>query len=97
MPMHRIFVMFLGFFIAGQAGFAQNSYERKALDFQNQIMGIEEARSLTVDAINYFYGGGGKKKNKKLACITIQQAYDVELQMGNSSSSTRANIRQFCG
>ena len=36
-------------------------------------------------------------KNKKLACITIQHAYEVELRMGGSNSSARADTRQDYG
>jgi hypothetical protein len=95
--MHKIFILFLNFFIVGEAALAQNSYQQRTLDFQNELRGIEEVRSLKVEAANYFFGDGGKKKNKKLACITIQQAYDVELRMGYSVSDTRATVRQYCG
>ena len=94
--MYRFVLLALVGVLPGEAAIAQNSWQQQTLDFQSTIRGIEEVRSLKIEAAEYFYGGR-KKKNKKLACITIQQAYEVELRMGDSNSSTRADIRQYCG
>ena len=83
--MYKVIFATVGLLIMGQPVFAQSS-------FINQVRAITEADELKSEAASYY-----KKKNKKLACLTIQQAYEVELQSGYSESSTRATIRKYCG
>jgi len=87
--MYKVIFAAVGLFSWGQPVFAQNAHQ----NFLNQIQAIDEAFQLKKEAAHYFY----TKKNKKLACLTIQQAYEVELQSGYSHSSTRATIRKYCG
>ena len=95
--------IFVGLLIVGQSTFAQSIFQRQDL-FRQGLETIEENRRQTIKAVEeayqlkdeasyYFY----TKKNKKLACLTIKQAYEVELQSGYSEPSTRTTIRKYCG
>ena len=88
--MYKVLFCSVLFLTLGQSVFAQ--FGSEALRFQNKLSSIGEARQLKVDAATYFY----TNKNKKLACLTIQQAYEVELQSGYSEPSTRDSIRKYC-
>ena len=90
--MYKVIFATIGLLIMGRPVFAQG-FGQEAERFQNQINMIYEIRDLKIEAANYFY----TKKNRKLACLTIQQAYDLELQSGTSNKSTRADIRKYCG
>jgi hypothetical protein len=81
---------------------AQDMYQRQQ-NFADQLQQIEinrsntvnlltEASSLKSEARTYY-----SKGNKKKACITIQQANDLEISAGYSSAETRKTIRQYCG
>lgn len=86
----------------GQAACAQSIFQRQEqfrqtlesieMRRQNTITAINEASDLKTEARRYY-----EKNNRKLACLTIEQAYQLELQAGFSDSSTRATIRKYCG
>jgi hypothetical protein len=83
--MYKVIFATIGLLIMGRPVFAQG-FGREAERFQNQINMIYEIRDLKIEAANYL-----------AACLTIQQAYDLELQSGTSNKSTRADIRKYCG
>ena len=90
--MYRALFAAVVFLTLGQSAFAQYSEANPHQNHQNQVRLIFEVLQLKEDAAKYY-----AKKNKKLACLTIQQAYEVEIKSGSFNSSTRSDIRKYCG